>query len=205
MFSGESPGGPGKRPWIQFLATFTDFHFPLPLLSLITDLYFQLSKMLWNNCLFCGTLTLPVGLEDLRFLDYELRPVSHMWYSLGVQLQIPIGTLKRIESDYHNKATRCLLEMLTVWLQRANPSPTWSVLIETLESVDERRLAQELGDKYCPETEGGVTHEYHTQGPPSSGALPTPQGNSLSVPSTVMICGCVMCVDCYVTVYAVRW
>ena len=42
-------------------------------------------------------------------------------------------------------------------------------------------------------------------GPPSSGALPTPQGNSLSVPSTVMICGCVMCVDCYVTVYAVRW
>ena len=42
-------------------------------------------------------------------------------------------------------------------------------------------------------------------GPPSSGALPTPQGNSLSVPSTVMICGCVMCVDCHVTVYAVRW
>ena len=34
-------------------------------------------------------------------------------------------------------------------------------------------------------------------GPPSSGALPTPQGNSLSVPSTVMICGCVMCVNCY--------
>ena len=42
-------------------------------------------------------------------------------------------------------------------------------------------------------------------GPSSSGALPSPQGNSLSVPSTVMICGCVMCVDCYVTVYAVRW
>ena len=33
----------------------------------------------------------------------------------------------------------------------------------------------------------------------------TPQCNSLSVPSTVMIWGCVMCVDCYVTVYAVRW
>ena len=30
-------------------------------------------------------------------------------------------------------------------------------------------------------------------GPPSSGALPTPQGNSLSVPGTVMICGCVVC------------
>ena len=42
-------------------------------------------------------------------------------------------------------------------------------------------------------------------GPSSSGALPTPQGNSLSVPGTVMMCGCVMCVDCYVTAYAVRW
>ena len=42
-------------------------------------------------------------------------------------------------------------------------------------------------------------------GPPSTGALPTPQGNSLSVPGTVMMCECVMCVDCCVTVYAVRW
>ena len=53
---------------------------------------------------------------------------------------------------------------------------------------------------------GGVGYSVASfPGPPSSGALPTPQGNSLSVPSTVMICGCVMCVDCYVTVYAVRW
>ena len=52
---------------------------------------------------------------------------------------------------------------------------------------------------------GGVGYSVASfPGPSSSGALPTPQGNSLSVPSTVMICGCVVCVDCYVTVYAVR-
>ena len=154
--------------------------------------------------MFCGTITLPVGLEDLPFLHRELHQVSHKWYSLGVQLEIPIGTLKRIESDNNHQTSKCLLEMLTVWLQRTNP--TWNALIEALESspVDERLVAQQLRDKYCPKREGGVTHDYHTQGPPSSGALPTPQGNSLSVPGTVMIWGCVMCVD-YVTVYAVRW
>ena len=157
--------------------------------------------------LFCGTLTLPVGQEDLPFLQRELHLVSHKWFSLGVQLQIPFATLKRIESDNNRQTTNCLLEMLATWLQHTNPPPTWSILIEALESspVDERLVAQQLRDKYCPKREGGVTHDYHTRGPPSSGALPTPQGNSLSVPSTVMICGCVMCVDCYVTVYAVRW
>ena len=167
---GESPGGSGsvvkvaqaKGPGFNFLATFTDFSLSSSSIGPYSISSLQLSKVLWNNCLFCGTITLPVDLEDLRFLDCELRPVSHMWYSLGVQLQIPVGTLKRIESDYHNKATRCLLEMLTVWLQCANPSPTWSVLIVALKSVDERRLAQQLRDKYCPEREGGVTHDYHT-------------------------------------------
>ena len=133
--------------------------------------------------LFCGAITLPVGQEDLPFLQRELHLVSHKWFSLGVQLQIPFATLKRIESDNHHQTTNCLLEMLTVWLQRINPSPTWSALIEALESspVDERLVAQQLRDKYCTKRVGGVTHDYHTQGPPSSGALPTPQGNSFSV------------------------
>ena len=65
-----------------------------------------------------------------------------MWYSLGVQLEISVGTLKRIELE-NRQITKCLLEMLIVWLQRTNPSPTWNALIEALESspVDERPLA----------------------------------------------------------------
>ena len=163
-------------------------------------------RVIVMGVLFCGTITLPVGLKDLPFLHRELHQVSHKWYSLGVQLQIPVGTLKRIELE-NRQITKCLLEMLTVWLQRTNPSPTWNILIEALESspVGEGHLAQQLEDKYCPKREGGVTHDYHTQGPPSSGALLTPQGNPLSVPGTVMICGCVLCVDCYVTVYDARW
>ena len=126
--------------------------------------------------------TLCTGLHDLRFLYRELHQVSHKWYSLGILLQIPIGALKRIEIE-NRQLTICLLEMLNVWLECSNPPPTLSVLIEALESspVEERLLAQQLRDKYCPGQERQVTHGYHTQGPSPSGVLPNSQGNYNSV------------------------
>ena len=122
---------------------------------------------------------LPVGLHDLSLLHRELHQVSHKWFSLGVQLQIPFATLISIELDNNHQTSKCLLEMLTVWLQRINPSPTWSVLIEALESpfVDERLLAQQLRDK-CPRNEGWVPPSYPTQGPSPSTAASAPQGSA---------------------------
>ena len=117
--------------------------------------------------------TLPVGQEDLKSLHSELHPVVDKWYSLGVQLQIPVETLKCIEAE-HNQMNRRLLEMLTVWLRRINPSPTWDILTEALESppVGEKLLAQQLRDKYCPNTESGSTHGYPFQGPTPDVATP---------------------------------
>ena len=71
--------------------------------------------------------------------------------------------------------TEHLLEMLTVWLKCTNPPPSWNILTEALESppVGERLLAQQLIDKYCPQTEGGVTHGYPSQQPSPCIALPT--------------------------------
>ena len=120
----------------------------------------------------------PVGQGDLRFLHRELHPVSHKWYSLGVQLQISNGTLKRIELE-NRQMSNCLLEMLTVWLQCTNPTPTWDILTEALESppVGERLLAQQLSDKYCPRSEGWVAPSYPIQGPSPSTAPSSPQGS----------------------------
>ena len=120
---------------------------------------------------------LPVALHDLPFLHHELHQVSHKWYYLGVQLQIPVGTLNRILENY--QMNKRLLEMLTVWLQSTHPPPTWSVLTEALESplVGERPLAQQLKDNYCPRNECGVTPSYPTQGPSPSTAASTPQGS----------------------------
>ena len=121
--------------------------------------------------------SLPVGLHDLPFLHCELHQISHKWYYLGVQLQIPVGTLNRILENY--QMNKCLLEMLTVWLQSTDPPPTWSVLTEALESplVGESLLAQQLRDEYCPRNEGGVTPSYPTQGPSPSTAPSIPQGS----------------------------
>ena len=120
----------------------------------------------------------PVGLHDLPFLHHELHQVSHKWFPLGVQLHVPIETLKCIETE-HNQMSRCLLEMLTVWLKCMNPPPTWNILTEALKSppVGERLLAQQVRDKYCTHNEGGVTPSYPTQGPSPSTAASTSQGS----------------------------
>ena len=117
-----------------------------------------------------------VGQGDLKSLHSELHPVTEKWYSLGVQLQVPVESLKCIEAE-HKQMSRRLLEMLTVWLKCTTPPPTWNILTEALESppVGERLLAQQLRDKYCPRTEEGITHGYLGQGR-SSDDLPTPQG-----------------------------
>ena len=115
---------------------------------------------------------------DLKCLQCELHLVSDKWFSLGVQLQVPIETLKCIRRE-NLPITERLLEMLTVWLKRTNPPATWDILAEALESppVGESLLAQQLRDKYCSRTEGEVTLNYPIQGPSPPGVLLIPQGN----------------------------
>ena len=112
--------------------------------------------MLWSDIphlctAMCHTL---IGIEDLRFLYCELRPVSDKWFCLGLQLQVPYETLQCIKIE--NSKDGCLLQMLTVWLKCCNPPPTWNILTKALETVGERLLAQQLRGKYCPQTEGDL-------------------------------------------------
>ena len=83
--------------------------------------------------------------------------------------------------------TERLLEMLTVWLKCTNPPPTWTILTEALESppVGEGLLAQQLRDKYCPQTERGVAHDYPTQRPSST--IGHPASNITSQVSEQMV------------------
>ena len=106
-------------------------------------------------CIYIPICT--VGLKDLKFLQNELCSVSHNWFFLGVQLDVPMETLQRIEME-HKQMDRLLLEMLTVWLKQTNPLPTWNILTEALESpsIGEKLLAQHLKDKHCPREEGKV-------------------------------------------------
>ena len=62
--------------------------------------------------LHCLMSTLPVGQGDLKSLHSELHLVDDKWYSLGVQLQVPVETLKCTEAE-HKQMNRRLLEMLS--------------------------------------------------------------------------------------------
>jgi len=68
--------------------------------------------------------------------------------------------------------------MLSTWLKRTNPPPTWEGLAEALESppVGEGHLAQQLRDKYCRGGEEVIPHIYSTSGPSLPGAVATSQG-----------------------------
>ena len=121
----------------------------------------------------------PVDQGDLKSLHSELHPVADKWYFLGVQLQVPIETLKCIRKE-NLSVSECLLEMLIVWLKCTNPPSTWNILIEALESppVGETLLAQQLRDKYCPRKEA-VTYGYATQRPSLPATLTASQGYSI--------------------------
>ena len=109
----------------------------------------------------------------MKILHSELHPISDKWYSLGIQLQVPVGILRCIRRENHGMS-ECLLEMLISWLKRTNPPPTWEALAEALKGppVEEGHVAQHLRDKYCPGREETVAHVY-----PIPGASPTLPGN----------------------------
>ena len=134
------------------------------------------------DTVYCHVPMHPVGQGDLKCLHSELHSIADKWFSLGVQLQVPIETLKCIRWE-NLPMTERLLEMLTVWLKCSTPPPTWNILTEALESppVGERLLAQKLRDKFGQRTEEIITHDNPSEGL-SSVCFSTPQGSYWQYP-----------------------
>ena len=134
---------------------------------------------LYSHSLCCVFLP-PVDQKCLKILQSELFPISYKWYSLGVQLEVPISNLKCIKVE-NSKMDQCLLKMLATWLKTTNPPSTWNILTGALESppVGEKLLAQQLRDKYCSRTEVEVTHCNPSQQPVLPDAIS--QGSLLKV------------------------
>lgn len=101
---------------------------------------------------------------ELADLQRALKPVIE-WFSLGVELKIPVDALSTIRKDYR-LTDDCRLEMLIQWKQME--SPTWSKLVTALVAINRKALANQLANKY-----GKVTINFVLQG--SSGAsVPSP-------------------------------
>ena len=82
----------------------------------------------------------------------ELHEVRAKWYHLGVQLNMKPSDLNAIRAQFMNKPDDCLLEMLSVWLTRTDPSPpSWERLVDALSSrsIGENEAAERLQSIYC--------------------------------------------------------
>ena len=75
--------------------------------------------------------------------------VAAKWEDIGIYLGLQIATLNTIAAEHPSNPRKCLIEMLKVWLERVDPSPTWSAIIEAVEFLGEEQLGRELKKKYC--------------------------------------------------------
>ena len=78
-----------------------------------------------------------------------LHSVSYKWYNIGVQLDVPTFQLKNIEKKSSDLIDQ-LRDTLDYWMCN-NLSPSWKSLVDALRapSVGEKRLAEEIEEKYC--------------------------------------------------------
>lgn len=68
------------------------------------------------------------------------------WYNVGLGLGISVASLEAMCSSNQENCERCYTKMLTEWLTRASPKPTWTALAEALRfpSVSMEHLAEQL-------------------------------------------------------------
>lgn len=63
-------------------------------------------------------------------------------------LRVKQSELDKIQADNWNNSDKCLLEMLKWWLNNV-AKPTWSDIVEALQSIKAETLAQNVHDTYC--------------------------------------------------------
>ena len=73
---------------------------------------------------------------------------------------MPLADLRSIRADFRDKSSDCLLEMLSVWLSRTDPSPpTWQRVVDALSSpaVERPDVARHIRQTYlCQEAANDV-------------------------------------------------
>ena len=92
------------------------------------------------------------ALEEIPLLKHlveELFGVSHMWYPIGLQLDIPYEVLDNIEKAVRDDCGAGLRRMLKEWCNREK-SCSWAAVVKALRcrSVAQYNLAKNLEDRY---------------------------------------------------------
>ena len=112
---------------------------------------FNVPKKPSASCELCIVLCRCVIFWDITgpIDDSEMKPdlktvlnfvwgAKEKWFNLGVQLNIGMEELQRINQKFCPESGSCLREMVLTWLNMTDPAPSWEVLATALEgySVD---------------------------------------------------------------------
>jgi len=90
-----------------------------------------------------------LDIDDLVAVQNAIHSCRTKWYDLGLQLKVPVDTLKTFEIDYQSSSDR-LREVITTWLKNGE-NPTWRAIVEALRSpvIREANLAKKIHQEYC--------------------------------------------------------
>ena len=86
-------------------------------------------------------------MKDLQIELYTT--VANDWEDIGIQLDIEEGNLRQIKSDNSGDSKACLREMLRMWLSQVDPPPSWTAIVEALDNLGHKDIAQHIRTKYC--------------------------------------------------------
>jgi len=86
---------------------------------------------------------------DLGAVQNAIHSCCTKWYDLGVQLKVPVDTLKTFEIDCQHCSDQ-LREVITTWLKNGE-NPTWWAILEALRSpvIGEANLAKKIHQEHC--------------------------------------------------------
>ena len=85
---------------------------------------------------------------DLNTVQDALQSAAQKWYALGLQLELGSTSLHEVELEKGKEPSYYLNGMLRVWMEREDPRPSWSAVIEALKKNDETELVNRLQEKY---------------------------------------------------------
>lgn len=86
-------------------------------------------------------------IEDKGSVCRYLYSLRASWRTIGTFLNIQHSSLEVILCDNQRSEER-LLDMVAVWLTRAEPSPTWPALADAVQDVNDD-LAQRIRREKC--------------------------------------------------------
>lgn len=97
----------------------------------------------------------------MKELINELKSVS--WYFLGINLDLEVSELNKIDSNYRGNEDRCKSEMLSCWLYKQATPNTWEAIAKALNLMGEYKVERVIRKKYITPCATAITKGHYWQ------------------------------------------